>query len=65
MEDTAGRTATSRLRGPEAYTLTALTAVAAASAVLRGEGTTGFQTPAMAFGPAFILGVDGVSREDL
>ncbi|MEQ1693882.1 MAG: saccharopine dehydrogenase, partial [Gemmatimonas sp.] len=63
--DAEGRTATSRLRAPEAYTLTAITAVAAAALVLRGVHRPGFQTPALVFGSDFILGVDGVSREDL
>ena len=63
--DSEGRTATSRLEGPEAYALTAVTAVAAADRILRGDHGAGFRTPALAFGPDFVLEVGGVSREDL
>ena len=40
-------------------------AVAALERVLAGATKPGFQTPSLAFGPDFILGVEGVSREDL
>jgi len=61
----AGRTVRSRLRGPEGYTLTVHTAVAALERVLAGQAKPGFQTPSLAFGPDFVLTVDGVVREDL
>jgi short subunit dehydrogenase-like uncharacterized protein len=63
--DVKGRTAKARLRGPEGYSMTALTAVAAAEQVLAGGATPGFRTPSLAFGSHFILGIEGVSREDL
>jgi short subunit dehydrogenase-like uncharacterized protein len=57
--------ARARLRCPEGYTLTAMTAVECARRVLAGEVAPGFQTPSRAFGPDFILGFDGVERTDL
>ncbi len=62
--DDAGRTAVSRIRGPEGYTLTALTALAAVGKVLGGQAPPGFQTPSRAYGPDFILEVPGVVRTD-
>jgi short subunit dehydrogenase-like uncharacterized protein len=56
---------TSRLRTPEAYSLSARTAVAIAGRVLRGDVEFGFQTPARVYGPDFILQFDGVTREDM
>jgi short subunit dehydrogenase-like uncharacterized protein len=64
VEDDAGQRRVARLRGPEGYTFTALTAVAIARAVLAGRFTAGFRTPSMAYGPDFVLGIEGVSRED-
>ena len=63
--DESGRRVAARLRTPDGYTLTALTVVAAAERVLAGGARPGFQTPSRAFGPDFILEVDGVAREDL
>ncbi len=63
--DDAGARAVSRLRGPEGYTLTALTALAAVGRVTRGEAPKGFQTPSKAFGADFIMEIEGVEREDL
>ena len=60
-----GKTVRSRLTGPEAYNMTAHTAVAALERVLAGEAKPGFQTPSLAFGPDFVLGIEGVTREDL
>jgi short subunit dehydrogenase-like uncharacterized protein len=60
-----GRRAVARLRAPEGYTLTALTAVAIARRVLEGQAPVGFQTPSLAYGPDFILSIRGVAREDL
>jgi short subunit dehydrogenase-like uncharacterized protein len=54
-----------RLRTPEAYTLTATTSVDAAARVAWGEYKAGFQTPSLAFGADYILGFEGVTREDL
>jgi short subunit dehydrogenase-like uncharacterized protein len=59
-----GRVVRSRLRTPEAYTLTAITAVALVRRVLDGDFQVGFQTPSRVYGPDFILRFPGVSRED-
>jgi short subunit dehydrogenase-like uncharacterized protein len=65
VTDGAGGRAASRLRGPEGYTMTALTAVRAVEGVMAGSVRAGFQTPARAFGADFVLSVPGVTREDL
>ncbi|CAN5296508.1 saccharopine dehydrogenase NADP-binding domain-containing protein [soil metagenome] len=65
VEDEQGNRAEARLRGPDGYTLTARTAVAAAERVLRGDAPAGFQTPSLAYGPDWILDFDGVVREDV
>jgi short subunit dehydrogenase-like uncharacterized protein len=62
--DDAGQRVVSRLRGPEGYTLTALCALAVIERVLNGEAPVGYQTPAMAYGPDFILAIPGVVRTD-
>ncbi len=54
-----------RLVTPEAYTLTALTALEIAKRVVDGDFTPGFQTPSLAYGADFILKFAGVTREDL
>jgi short subunit dehydrogenase-like uncharacterized protein len=60
-----GETVRSRLRTPEGYSLTAVTALAIAKRAADGEVKVGFQTPSLAYGADFILGFDGVRREDL
>ncbi len=65
VTDPAGRRASARLYGPEGYTFTMRTALAAVERVLAGAAPAGFQTPSKAYGPDFVLGVDGVTREDL
>jgi short subunit dehydrogenase-like uncharacterized protein len=62
--DAAGATVVSRLRTPEPYQLTVETAVAIAKRALDGDAAVGFQTPARAYGADFVLGFDGVSRQD-
>jgi short subunit dehydrogenase-like uncharacterized protein len=64
VRDAAGNQAAARMRGPQAYRWTAITAVAAAQRVAAGGVPAGFRTPAGAFGPDFVLG-PGVEREDL
>ena len=63
--DRHGRRAISRLRTPEAYTLTAHTGSAIARRVLARDLEVGFQTPARVYGSDFVLSFAGVSREDL
>ena len=65
VRDMARNRAAARLYGPEGYTFTTLTALAAVEKVLAGEAPPGFQTPAKAYGADFVLGVEGVKREDL
>ena len=60
--DAQGGRVVSRLRGPEGYTLTALTALAVVERVAAGEWSAGFQTPARQYGADFILRVPGVER---
>lgn len=62
--DGAGRRVASRLKGPEGYTFTMLTALAAMARVLSGDAPPGFQTPSLAYGPDFVLEVPGVERTD-
>jgi short subunit dehydrogenase-like uncharacterized protein len=54
-----------RLRTPEPYSLTARTALDIAVRVASGAFKPGFQTPSLVFGPDYVLGFDGVSRDDL
>jgi short subunit dehydrogenase-like uncharacterized protein len=65
VTDKAGGRAVSRLHGPEGYTFTTLTALAAIDNALSGSAPPGFQTPAKAYGPDFVLGIESVKREDL
>jgi short subunit dehydrogenase-like uncharacterized protein len=65
VEDAEGRSAVSRLRTPEGYTLTTRTAVEAVRRVLAGDAPAGFQTPSRAYGADWILEFDGVEREDV
>lgn len=60
-----GEKRTSRLRGPEGYTLTALTSLLVVLRVLRGNAPAGFQTPAKVYGADLVMEVAGVTREDL
>jgi short subunit dehydrogenase-like uncharacterized protein len=62
--DAAGNVARARLRGPQAYRWTAITALDAVERVIGGDVVRGFATPAGAFGADFVLG-PGVEREDL
>jgi short subunit dehydrogenase-like uncharacterized protein len=66
VEDNYGRKAMSRLHGPEAsVSWTSLAALAAVEKVLAGDAPAGFRTPALAYGPDFVLECEGVRREDL
>jgi short subunit dehydrogenase-like uncharacterized protein len=65
VRDEAGGRAAARLKTPDGYTLTALTSLAIVERVLSGDAPAGFQTPSLAYGPDFVLGIEGVSREDL
>ncbi|MBI5716913.1 MAG: saccharopine dehydrogenase NADP-binding domain-containing protein [Burkholderiales bacterium] len=60
-----GDTVRSRLRTPEGYTLTAMTATEIVRRVLAGDFKPGFQTPSLAYGADFVMRFEGVTREDL
>jgi short subunit dehydrogenase-like uncharacterized protein len=62
--DGEGRRVVSRLRGPEGYTFTMQTALAAMTRVLNGDAPPGYQTPSLAYGPDFVLDVPDVERTD-
>jgi short subunit dehydrogenase-like uncharacterized protein len=65
VEDAEGRRAVSRLATPDGYTFTARAALAVVARVLAGQAPAGFQTPARAYGPDFVLSIAGVTRTDL
>jgi short subunit dehydrogenase-like uncharacterized protein len=60
-----GERVRTRLTTGEGYTLTAMTGLDIAKRVVAGEFKPGFQTPSLAFGADFVLGFDGVRREEL
>src|SRR5947199_3750331 len=62
--DDAGQRVVSRLRGPEGYTLTVFAALAVVERVAAGVAPPGFQTPSTTYGPDFVLGLEGVIRQD-
>jgi short subunit dehydrogenase-like uncharacterized protein len=62
--DDAGRCVVSRMRTPNAYTLTALTGLEVVRRVLAGEVYPGYQTPAKAYGPELVMAIGGVKRWD-
>jgi len=64
VTDSAGNKAEARLQGPEAYSFTVRTALAVVERVLAGQTPVGFHTPSMAFGPDFVLHVEGTVRAD-
>lgn len=63
--DAGGERVVSRLRTPHTYELTVGTALAAAQRVIDGDAEPGFRTPGGHFGPDFVLGIEGVEREDV
>lgn len=64
-ETQQGRTASARLRCPEAYTTTARTSVMVAARVLQRGAPPGYFTPSQLFGADFVLDVEGVERQDV
>ena len=66
VADDKGRSASARLHGPEAgVEWTTAAALGAARKALRGLAPAGYQTPASAYGPDFVLEAEGVTREDV
>lgn len=63
-ENGDGQVVEARQVGPNGYSFTAMSAVAAARRALDGDTTAGFRTPAMQFGADFCLSL-GVEREDV
>ena len=63
--DGRGHCVRARVRAPQAYTTTSLTAPAVARRVLHGDVESGFQTPARVYGADFILSFPNVHREDV
>jgi short subunit dehydrogenase-like uncharacterized protein len=62
VRNAAGRSVTSALVTPEAYHLTAMTAVESAERAARGEVPPGAWTPSKAFGKDYVLQFPGVSE---
>lgn len=60
-----GARVVSRMRAPEGYTLTAMTAVEIVRRILDGDVEPGFQTPSLAYGADWILELENVEREDV
>jgi short subunit dehydrogenase-like uncharacterized protein len=66
VADVERRSASARLHGPEAgVEWTTAAALGAARKALSGLAPAGYQTPASAYGPDFVLEAEGVTREDL
>jgi short subunit dehydrogenase-like uncharacterized protein len=64
VTDDAGRTAVTRMQTPDGYDLTVMSALTSVERVRSGMVSHGFRTPAMAFGPDFVLELPGVTRTD-
>jgi short subunit dehydrogenase-like uncharacterized protein len=62
VTNAAGDSVEARLRTPEAYQTTVLTAVLVARRAARGDAPAGYQTPAKAYGPDLILEIPGAAR---
>jgi short subunit dehydrogenase-like uncharacterized protein len=66
VADDRGRVASARLHGPEAGVVwTTAAALGAARKALGALAPAGYQTPASAYGPDFVLETEGVTREDV
>jgi short subunit dehydrogenase-like uncharacterized protein len=63
--DDAGHCVAARVRAPEGYTLTAMSAVLIAERILAGQWRAGFQTPSRVYGPDLLNAITGVERVDL
>jgi short subunit dehydrogenase-like uncharacterized protein len=64
-EDPSGAAVECLQTGPEGYTYTALATLEVVNRVLAGDRKIGFQTPSAAYGPDWVLDLEGVSRTDL
>jgi short subunit dehydrogenase-like uncharacterized protein len=63
--DAEGNVRTSLFNGPNAYLLTAKTAVLIAEKIMAGNFNAGYKTPAMQYGADFILEINDTNRTDL
>lgn len=63
--DAQGNRVEGRMQTPEGYTLTALAALNIAEKITNGNFTSGYQTPAKAFGADLVIEIEGVSRQDV
>lgn len=59
----SGKKVTVRLKGPEGYTLTTLSALIIVQKILNGNFSIGYQTPASAYGENLVLEIPGVQRD--
>jgi len=62
--EATGETVTARLKTPDGYTLTALSAIHAVEKVLHGDFRTGFRSPSLAFGKDYVFEIEGVEKID-
>lgn len=62
--DVEGNIRTSLFNGPNAYLLTAKTAVLIAEKIMDGKFGTGYKTPAMQYGADLVLEINGTVRTD-
>lgn len=65
VRDEAGNSCTSFFNGPNAYLLTAKTAVLIAEKIMTGKFTAGYKTPAMEYGADLVLEIEGTHRTDV
>ncbi|MGI8582058.1 MAG: saccharopine dehydrogenase family protein [Chitinophagaceae bacterium] len=63
VTNSAGKTVSARLIGPEGYTLTLHSTLLIAQKALKGIAAPGYQTPAKVYGEDLVLEVPGVKRE--
>jgi short subunit dehydrogenase-like uncharacterized protein len=63
VSNPAGDTVVQRMRLPEGYTFSALSALSAVQHVLKENLDPGYYTPSQAFGHAFVLHLEGVRLE--
>jgi short subunit dehydrogenase-like uncharacterized protein len=65
IEGENGEQAAARMRTPDTYDVTAMTAVESARRVVDGEVEAGVHTPGDAFGADYVLDFPGIEREDV
>ncbi len=65
VSDSSGKACVSLLETVSGYSLTAKTSVLIAEKILKGDLKTGYQTPAMAYGPELIMEIETTRRTDI